>query len=78
MICSTYLVRTSQSQTKSVDRLLVLLDTLEQWIDEIPPLQSPQRFGNLAFRTWGQRLEKVEFPVSSPHMHINARLVVEV
>lgn len=44
---------------KPVDRLLALLDTLEQWIVEIPPLQSPQRFGNLAFRTWGQRLEEV-------------------
>ena len=60
MICVAYfLVRTSQLQKKSVDRLLVLLDTLEQWTIEIPPLQSPQRFGNLAFRTWGQQLEKV-------------------
>ena len=64
MICVTYLwFVTSQSHKKSVDRLLVLLDTLEQWIIEIPPLQSPQRFGNLAFRTWGQQLEKVESPV---------------
>lgn len=78
MICAKYLIRTSQLQKKSVDRLLDLLDTLEQWIIEIPPLQSPQRFGNLAFRTWGQQLEKVEFPVSSPHMHIKAHLVVEV
>ena len=78
MIRATYLVRTSQSQKKSVDRLLVLLDTLEQWIIEIPPLQSPQRFGNLAFRTWGQQLEKVGFSVSFPHVHIKAHLVVEV
>ncbi|KAL1685419.1 hypothetical protein GGG16DRAFT_129415 [Schizophyllum commune] len=37
---------------------LKLLDTLDGWIDEIPPQHSPQRFGNLAFRTWGRRLEE--------------------
>lgn len=40
--------------------MLHLLDTLDLWIEEIPPLQTPQRFGNLAFRTWGQRLEEVQ------------------
>jgi serine/threonine-protein phosphatase 2A activator len=40
-------------------KTLALLDKLEQWIEEIPPLQTPQRFGNLAFRTWGKRLEEV-------------------
>jgi serine/threonine-protein phosphatase 2A activator len=38
---------------------IVLLDTLDGWIDDIPPLETPQRFGNLAFRTWGKRLEEV-------------------
>ncbi|GBE90054.1 Serine/threonine-protein phosphatase 2A activator 1 [Sparassis crispa] len=37
--------------------ILSMLDTLDHWIDEIPPLPTPQRFGNLAFRTWGRRLE---------------------
>lgn len=39
--------------------VLAALDELDAWIDEIPPLQTPQRFGNLAFRTWGKRLEDV-------------------
>jgi serine/threonine-protein phosphatase 2A activator len=39
--------------------VLDLLDELDRWIDEVPPLPTPQRFGNLAFRTWGERLEKV-------------------
>ncbi|KAF9522834.1 hypothetical protein CPB83DRAFT_863876 [Crepidotus variabilis] len=43
---------------QSVERLLALLQIIEQWIDEIPPLTTPQRFGNLAFRTWGRRLEE--------------------
>lgn len=36
-----------------------MLDTLDRWIDGIPPLPTPQRFGNVAFRTWGKRLEDV-------------------
>ena len=36
-----------------------LLDTLDGWVTEIPPQKTPQRFGNLAFRTWGMRLEEV-------------------
>lgn len=45
--------------------MLALLDTLDRWIDEIPPLPTPQRFGNLAFRSWGKRLESVRdlYPV---------------
>lgn len=40
-------------------RLVGLLNELDAWIDDIPPQESPQRFGNLAFRTWGKRLEEV-------------------
>lgn len=46
------------SCSQEIDRILALLDTLSDWVDEIPPLQTPQRFGNLAFRTWGARLEE--------------------
>ncbi|KAG6888007.1 hypothetical protein C0992_009920 [Termitomyces sp. T32_za158] len=49
----------TSSSSQAITRTLELLDTLDLWIDEIPPLQSPQRFGNLAFRTWGARLEEV-------------------
>lgn len=45
-------------QSQEIDGILALLDTLGNWVDEIPPLQTPQRFGNLAFRTWGARLEE--------------------
>lgn len=39
--------------------MIALLDTLDGWINDIPPHESPQRFGNLAFRIWGKRLEEV-------------------
>lgn len=36
-----------------------MLDTMESWIDQIPPIDQPQRFGNKAFRTWCSKLEEV-------------------
>lgn len=38
---------------------MALLNEVEGWIDEIPPQKSTQRYGNLAFREWGAKLEKV-------------------
>ncbi|KAF8071493.1 hypothetical protein FPV67DRAFT_875658 [Lyophyllum atratum] len=64
---------------QAIVKTLDLLNTLDRWIDEIPPLESPQRFGNLAFRTWGARLEErvdeilgdlltAEYSVVIPHV----------
>ena len=36
-----------------------MLATLDKWIDEIPPVDQPQRFGNKAYRTWFSRVEEV-------------------
>ncbi|KAF5359497.1 hypothetical protein D9756_002901 [Leucocoprinus leucothites] len=49
---------TQDDTSPPVSGTLSLLQILEDWIEEIPPLRSPQRFGNLAFRTWGARLEE--------------------
>ncbi|KAF5345658.1 hypothetical protein D9757_014208 [Collybiopsis confluens] len=48
----------SEMPSSAILKMVNLLDTLDSWIDEIPPLDTPQRFGNLAFRTWGKRLEE--------------------
>uniref|UniRef100_A0A7S0AAZ4 Serine/threonine-protein phosphatase 2A activator n=1 Tax=Pyrodinium bahamense TaxID=73915 RepID=A0A7S0AAZ4_9DINO len=39
-----------------VRSLVELLKTLEGWVDELPPLAQPMRFGNRAFRQWHARL----------------------
>ncbi|KAK0199408.1 hypothetical protein DFS33DRAFT_1400722, partial [Desarmillaria ectypa] len=46
------------SQACAVLKLISLLDILDSWVTDIPPLKTPQRFGNLAFRIWGKRLEE--------------------
>jgi serine/threonine-protein phosphatase 2A activator len=50
----------------NTERMLALLDTLSRWVDEIPPIQQPMRYGNKAFRTWIERLEEVCFAIDRP------------
>ncbi|EPT30944.1 phosphotyrosyl phosphate activator (ptpa) protein [Toxoplasma gondii ME49] len=38
--------------------LLEILETLKIWIEEIPLIEQPMRFGNRAFRTWVDRLQE--------------------
>uniref|UniRef100_G3MTD2 Serine/threonine-protein phosphatase 2A activator n=2 Tax=Amblyomma TaxID=6942 RepID=G3MTD2_AMBMU len=38
--------------------LLSVLETLDCWVQETPPVSQPQRFGNKAFRTWLQKLQE--------------------
>ena len=42
--------------------LLNMLDTISQWIDDIPPIDQPQRYGNKAFRDFYSRLKEVMYP----------------
>ncbi|NXH12041.1 PTPA phosphatase, partial [Bucco capensis] len=44
--------------SEPVEKLVALLDTLDRWIDETPPVDQPSRFGNKAFRSWYARLEQ--------------------
>ncbi|GAB1599225.1 serine/threonine-protein phosphatase 2A activator-like [Argonauta hians] len=37
--------------SENVNSILKLLDTLGQWMSDIPPIDQPQRFGNKAFQT---------------------------
>ncbi|XP_056860773.1 uncharacterized protein LOC130494553 [Raphanus sativus] len=40
----------------TVASIVSTLDTLLQWIDEIPPVQMSSRYGNVSFRSWHERL----------------------
>lgn len=44
--------------SKSVKATYTLLQTLERWANDIPPLDQPARFGNKAFRTWHTKLSE--------------------
>ncbi|XP_038046919.1 serine/threonine-protein phosphatase 2A activator-like [Patiria miniata] len=37
-------------------KLIEMLDTLNTWMDEMPPTDQPQRYGNKAYRDWHKKL----------------------
>ncbi|RDD45373.1 Serine/threonine-protein phosphatase 2A activator [Trichoplax sp. H2] len=43
-------------KSEATKQMLQILDTLDQWTEEIKPIDQPQRFGNAAFRDWRNRL----------------------
>jgi serine/threonine-protein phosphatase 2A activator len=51
----------STPMTDNLKPIHAFLETIDKWIDEIPPVQQPMRFGNKAFRTWQDRVIKVNF-----------------
>ena len=67
----------SQNSTSclGIDAVVRLLLTVDGWTQDVEPRKNSQRFGNMAFRDWGARLEEVRqnltaFPSdahSSPH-----------
>nr|XP_035115880.1 serine/threonine-protein phosphatase 2A activator isoform X3 [Callithrix jacchus] len=45
-------------RSQAIEKLLALLNTLDRWIDETPPVDQPSRFGNKAYRTWYAKLDE--------------------
>lgn len=45
-------------KSEAVSKTIAMLDEIKTWVQEIPPYGDRQRFGNLAFRDWGKRLQK--------------------
>jgi len=37
-------------------RVLAMLDEMQSWLTDFPPIQQPMRYGNKAFRDYGARL----------------------
>ena len=46
---------------QAVSALVDAVEKMDAWVDEIPPVGQPQRFGNKAYRTWFSRMEEVCF-----------------
>ncbi|ESP03240.1 hypothetical protein LOTGIDRAFT_224543 [Lottia gigantea] len=43
--------------SKEIEKQVEILETLDKWLDEIPPVDQPQRFGNTAFRDWLKKIQ---------------------
>lgn len=44
--------------SQTIENLVAMLDKMSNWIDEIPPIDQPQRFGNKAFRDYFKRVKE--------------------
>lgn len=44
---------------QTIENLVAMIDKMSKWIDEIPPIDQPQRFGNKAFRDYFKRVKEV-------------------
>ncbi|KGL83665.1 Serine/threonine-protein phosphatase 2A activator, partial [Tinamus guttatus] len=51
-------VKSELREGEPIEKLVALLNTLDRWIDETPPVDQPSRFGNKAFRTWYSKLDQ--------------------
>ncbi|CDW59959.1 PTPA domain containing protein [Trichuris trichiura] len=59
--------------------LISLMDVMDRWIDETPPVDQNSRFGNFAFRTWEAKLKENSVAlVSSVLANKNEEAVVEL
>lgn len=47
------------SESDVIDRLLAMLEKMASWLEEYPPIEQPQRYGNKAFREYYAKLAKV-------------------
>lgn len=47
------------SMSGVVSTVLELLEKLDLWIDQTPPIDQPQRFGNQAFAQWLKKVTEV-------------------
>eukprot|EP01018_Ginkgo_biloba_P013134 Gb_13358 [translate_table: standard] len=48
----------SSLESPIVHNIVEILEIMNKWVDEIPPLQQPARYGNPAFRQWQERLQQ--------------------
>ena len=51
----------SIEMSESSVKLVQLLETLSNWVDNIKPVEQQQRFGNKAFKEWHNKLTNVRF-----------------
>ena len=52
-------LRPTEQHHPSISGVLTLLEAIDKLIEEVDIIDQPQRFGNVAFRTWWHRLNEV-------------------
>lgn len=45
-------------KSENCEKVVHILETMNKWIDDCPPIDQPARFGNTAYRNWFAKLEE--------------------
>lgn len=54
-----------------IDKLVGMLDCYMGYVDDTPPLEQPQRFGNKAYRAWSDLVRDVsEMQLDGALLHL--------
>ncbi|KAJ0181354.1 hypothetical protein K1T71_003439 [Dendrolimus kikuchii] len=62
--------------SENVKKILKLLDEIDKMIDEYPPIEQPQRFGNVAFRDWLQHVKSNTTQLLQEALHLKLHLAI--
>ena len=86
--CQKAVKNTKMTQTKMKENIKPLYEwigKLEQWLNEVPPIDQPMRFGNKAFKTWVDKIrasidtDLAEImQVGNPEFKHKERAIVEI
>ena len=49
---------TETALPEKMQPFLDYFDKLDQWLDEVPPIEQPMRFGNKAFKVWVDKIRE--------------------
>lgn len=65
------------AQSPGVEKVLVVLLHLNKLIDETPPIEQPQRFGNMAYRDWHRKMKESARDILLPLMPEDKQAAVD-
>lgn len=60
----------------SIVKLMNMMDTLDKYVEEYPPIEQPQRFGNAAFRDWLMKVKSTSTALMQDALEINLHVAI--
>ncbi|KAI5642321.1 phosphotyrosyl phosphate activator (PTPA) protein domain-containing protein [Phthorimaea operculella] len=60
----------------NLKKLLHMMEQIDQMIDEFPPIEQPQRFGNVVFREWLLKLKTDSTSMLQAALHTNLHIAI--
>lgn len=62
--------------SEGVSKVLNMLDKIDALIGEFPPVEQPQRFGNIAFRDWLEKLKTLGTSLLQETLHLSLHVAI--